>query len=446
VNKTLYLDSRSLGLFRITCGCVLLYDLLTRLFDVDAHLSENGVLPLEVVPMCIENHFGYYVHFLSDSFAFQVCLLIYHILITISFIIGYRTKFCNLMCWYLHCSLQERNPLVNYGADQVLVIVLFLTIFLPLDKAFSVHSKKNETTHSCGLPSALYFLQIFIIYIFAALAKNGAAWAEGRAVFNVLSLELYSNTFGRFLLNYPLLLKCLTYLTLVIESIAPVLLLFHRTRMVGVVVLFLLQFSFVLTMNLGIFPYISIVALIPFLPSSMWAKKQTFIFESVKYSKTLNFIFLFIIILIVHSSISEHFKLKQNGLNAIASFLKLEQQWDMFAPEPEKGNRWLVLAAILENGKKIDLLNGNEPVSLKKPNSLNRRCHNDRWKEYFYKLSFEENHFILKSCVLYFVNIWNKNQMVDHRVKEVQLFCLNEKIHTREPISLKTLMRLEFKQ
>ena len=52
-------------------------------------------------------------------------------------LVGYRTKIATCIVWALTVSLQNRNMLIHSGADDLLRMVLFWSLFLPLDRYWS---------------------------------------------------------------------------------------------------------------------------------------------------------------------------------------------------------------------------------------------------------------------------------------------------------------------
>src|SRR6185503_7311370 len=68
---------------------------------------------------------------------------------------------CAFVAWALVCSLQVRNPMTVAGGDQLLKLLLFWQIFLPLRAAV------------VGLT-----LQLAMMYVFAGLEKLNPAWID----------------------------------------------------------------------------------------------------------------------------------------------------------------------------------------------------------------------------------------------------------------------------
>jgi hypothetical protein len=119
------------------------------------------------------------------------------------------------------------------------------------------------------------FLQIAFMYWFAALLKTGDQWrSDGTALYYALGAKHLTRDFGDFLWQYETLLQWLTFGSLGLEVIAPILLFSPiatgpvRTAAIGAIVAF--QLGIYLTLDLGIFPWTSALCMVCFLPAWFW--------------------------------------------------------------------------------------------------------------------------------------------------------------------------------
>ncbi|MEL7333128.1 MAG: DCC1-like thiol-disulfide oxidoreductase family protein [Cyanobacteria bacterium J06560_2] len=275
------LDVRSLALFRIGLALVILADLFTRAGDLVAHYTDAGVLPVAVLNDGILKPGYWSIHALSGLSIFQGLLFLVAGLAAIAMLIGYHTRFAVIVSWVLLISLHNRNPLLIFAADDVLRAVMFWAMFLPLGAVYSVDRAMSTATRPVplkifsGATFALMVQQCFI-YIFSAVFKttNAAWWPDGTAVYYSLSYDQYVTALGNFLLNLGPLLTVFTLVTLVLEWVGPLLLWSpiknHFCRMVAITLFISLHAGFGLTLNLGIFPFLSIFTWFAFIPTSFW--------------------------------------------------------------------------------------------------------------------------------------------------------------------------------
>lgn len=273
------LDLRSLAAFRIGIALVLLADLGIRFGDLIAHYTDTGVMPRSLLAQ-VSKPWHWSLHAISGEPIFQVLLFTIAAVMAIAMLVGYRTRIATIASWVLLISLHNRNPALIFAADDVLRALMFWAMFLPLGASYSIESALNSGNHKLparvvsGATVALMFQQCFIYIFSAAFKTKSPVWTEGTAVYYSLSFDQYATPIGHFLLNFPALLTLFTYVTLVLEWVAPLLLFIPVRnsffRMCAVITFVMLHAGFGLTLNLGIFPFLSIFSWLAFLPSSFW--------------------------------------------------------------------------------------------------------------------------------------------------------------------------------
>ncbi|MEO1621367.1 MAG: DCC1-like thiol-disulfide oxidoreductase family protein [Cyanobacteria bacterium J06632_3] len=275
------LDVRSLALLRMGLALVILTDLGTRFGDLTAHYSDLGVLPRTVLNDGILKQGYWSLHTLSGAPIFQAILFFVAGVAAIAMLVGYRSRIAVIVSWVLLISMHNRNPLLIFAADDVLRAVMFWAMFLPLGAAYSIDRALNTATRPVplrvfsGATIALMAQQCFV-YIFSAVFKttHEAWWPDGSAVYYSLSYDQYVTALGHFLLTLGPLLTVFTLVTLVLEWAGPLLIWSpvrnDFCRMVAVVIFIALHAGFGLTLNLGIFPFLSIFTWLAFIPTSFW--------------------------------------------------------------------------------------------------------------------------------------------------------------------------------
>jgi len=195
-------------------------------------------------------------------------------------LVGYRSRLANIVVWAMVLSIQWRNPFLLHGADELLRVVLFWGMFLPLGARWSVDRSRqivpariSNRFVSIGL--AGLFLQIAFMYWFAIILKSGREWRiDGTALAYALSSDELVSPIGTYLLHFPELLKVLTFATLGIEAFAPVLILspFFKgpLRTLGVALVMSLHIGILIAMDIGYFPLLSAFCMVCYLPSWFW--------------------------------------------------------------------------------------------------------------------------------------------------------------------------------
>ena len=133
------MDVRSLAVFRMATASTLLCSLLLRLPDMEAHYSDDGIMPRDFK---LEHDPGFpwsmSIHYMSGSWKVMAALFLMHIDALVFMFVGYRTRTAAIVCWLLEISLQNRNHLVLNGGDQVCRLAHLYAMFLPIGEVWSV--------------------------------------------------------------------------------------------------------------------------------------------------------------------------------------------------------------------------------------------------------------------------------------------------------------------
>ena len=273
-------DLRSLAALRIALAAIVIMDIVSRWPDLRVFYSDKGVMPRSLV---VESfvRWRWSLGFTNDTWEFQAALFLATILAAACMLLGYHTRIATVAVWVLVVSIQVRNPFVLSGADSLLRVLLFWSMFLPLGATWSLDARHRPAAAG-GLPKRFLsmatigiFLQICFMYWFTAALKSSPAWrTEGTALYYALHAGHITRPFGEWLAQFPELLRVLTHGSLALEIGAPILLFSPiftgpvRTFAVASVMGF--HAGIFLTMDVGIFPWTSALAMTCFLPSWFW--------------------------------------------------------------------------------------------------------------------------------------------------------------------------------
>lgn len=277
------LDLRSLSLFRVALASIVLADLALRSRYLVEHYSDGGVFPRSALQSIEETITTLSFHTANGNTWFAVVLFLIHGLFALSLLIGYRTRLASIIIWIMTVSLHNRDMLVNSAADDLLRMVLFWSMFLPLDRYWSWDKEKYGTNLSISLTRVFWFatfafiLQQCFLYLVTAYLKLWPEWyVTHSAVYEILSLETFHMPLSDITYQFPSLMKFLSWASMAVEFIAPVLLispLFHTwTRYLGILLIVGLHAGIVTHISVGIFPWVSSISMIALLPSHFWEK------------------------------------------------------------------------------------------------------------------------------------------------------------------------------
>lgn len=437
---TYSLDTRSLSLMRIGVALVAFFDLFIRFTDLEAHYTNAGVLPIGLLQEQLwnENWFSFYT--IGTSTTVVGMLMLVHGASIVSLLVGYQTRIFTVIVWLFTLSIQNRNPLLGQGGDDLLRLILFWGIFLPWGSFFSVDAKLSLVSRSnkyVGLAGFGYLLLIFSMYFFSALLKNGNDWVgDYQALYYVLNLDMVALPLGKHLLVYPELCKVLTISVYYFELIATFLLFVPfwvpRFRCVFIAATCLLHFGFACTLYVGIFPFISIVVLLGLLPSSIWKtieSEEELPSRVNPYLSSIKNAFLGVVIgfglyaNIYH--VSPYYIEYAEKLRPVAQFLRLEQYWGMFAPIVFRDDGWFIFKSKIKD-QEVDLYQNGKQIDNQKPTSVVSLIKNDRWRKYQENILFIHNSYLRPKYCEWIVKDWNKTHPDSLRVSGMELIYMKE--------------------
>lgn len=275
------LDTRALAVLRIALGGLTIADLSIRATDLLAHYTDFGILPRNVMIEFYTGPWEYSFHHFSGNWIGVGLLFLLHACLGAAFAVGYKTRLTGLLCWVLHISLQNRNPMVLHSGDVLFRMLFFWSLFLPMGERYSVDAAldpKRETprTRLANIATFAILLQVFAEYFFAAQHKVGPEWhSEGSAVYYALQVEQFTTRAGLwFRETFRAFLAPMTLGVWWFELVGPFFLfappVLRQVRLITVGLFVGMHLGFSVFLGIGIFPFFCWAALIPFFPTVFW--------------------------------------------------------------------------------------------------------------------------------------------------------------------------------
>ena len=291
VRRVFSLDLRSVALFRILLALLLLADLALRSFDLTTFYTDEGVLPRRNW-LLLTHRWHWSIHAASGELWWQVLLFLFAACFACALLFGYRSRLAAFASFILLTSLLNRNGLILQGGDNLLVIMSFWAIFLPLGARYSfdaalqpAHLDNPNALASNAYREQPYFsvatiaivFQVLYLYFFTAMMKTGDAWVnQFDAAFYAVSLQHFATPIGDWIRQFPGLLKMATVFVLAVEFIGPLLVLspffWPWMRITGLLLLGSLHAAFLLMLHIGLFPLIDFMALSLLIPGALWVR------------------------------------------------------------------------------------------------------------------------------------------------------------------------------
>lgn len=488
-------DPRALAALRVSLGLLLLADLLRRSRSLVVFYTDAGVMPQATLHGQFPVVGRLSLHAVSGAAMVQGVLFVVAAGFAVALALGYRTRVAAVVSWLLLVSLHARNPVVVHGGDSLLRRVLFWGLFVPLGARWSVDALRarrsvdsldaergTDTPEQGGagrdrasddpvatVATAALLVQVVVVYTVNGLFKlRGDHWPGGDAVRYVFGLDHLTVLLGDALAGHAALLGVLTWLWLAMVLAAGLLVvLTGRARTLLAALFVAAHVGMALTLRLGLFPLVSVAALLPFLGPRVWdaaeraaARLRSRAPEQVRRwregrrwraatvavrprqpapASRLRF------------RLRARFRLRsirprprstrlrslrrvrrRAGPAVVAGLLAAvllwnavtlgwvglpdaaaptEHRWDMFAPEPRGAEGWFVVPGRLESGARVDALH-RSPVQWDRPPD-SRGYHDVRWWKYLGDVYRSGNGALRRQFVAYLCRDWNATHADD---------------------------------
>jgi len=239
-------------------------------------------------------------------------------LLSLFIAIGFRYRF-SLFCFGVLWAGTYFMQKTSYNNHYYLIILMcFIMLFLPANTYASVDSRLNPAIKKHGMSawcSHVIVFQVAIVYFFAAAAKLYPGWLNGSfagILFSRPGTHWYS-----FFIASTWFHLFIAYSGLLFDFLIVPVMLYKKTRLIGLAASIFFHFFNSYTLHIGVFPFFSIALLIFFYPPDtirrlfMWKKPplvQDEIVTAPKYDlRILKYIFIPYFIIQLVLPIRHHF-------------------------------------------------------------------------------------------------------------------------------------------
>ncbi|ARS89756.1 HTTM domain-containing protein [Natrarchaeobaculum aegyptiacum] len=423
------IDTRSLAVFRVFFGLLLLADVFLRSRNFSFYYTDDGVMPQSLaMEMTPDNAFS--VFFLTSDPTLIAGLFVLQALVAIPLILGYKTRFATIAAFLFVISTDFHNPAVTSYADVLYRLMLFWAIFLPLGERWSidaVHRDRASRASVSGVASALILGQMVYMYFLNGYHKTqDELWLTGEAAPKVLGLDDMTFLLAEYIREFPTLLQLGGLAWFYMLLLSPLLiLLVGRPRMALVGMFLIGHFSFAITVRIGAFAFVAMAALILFLQAQFWDDGKRVLerlgidhlrvrlldrlsrlesvaavvprlevdderYRTVKSSVytvglALVVIATILVALVTHTPVGNFGPAETTADHADETMGKLnvdQPPWTVFAPTPRTTDRYYVFPAETADGDRIDVYN-ERPLTYDRPDE-ELQLQYDTYRERFY--------------------------------------------------------------
>jgi hypothetical protein len=438
LQAALTVDPRSLAALRIGLAAIMLMDVITRVSDFSALYTDTGILPLEALE---EPLLPFALYRLSGMLPVQAALLGVQACVAVLLLLGWRTRLATGAAWLLVASLQRRNPLVLFGGDMVLQVLLFWSLFLPLGRVWSLDARRSKAAAAprpiLSAAGIALLGQVAIIYVFAGVNKSASDWAVGgNAIYYTLFQEGWVRPLGLLLRESPALCAFMTPLVRYTEIWIPLLLFapWPRLRCLGVGMTMAFQAGLGLTYILAFFPWVNSVAVLAFVPGALWDRlgaRPTTVGTPARPAgararageAVLALAFIYVVIFNVVDGYRS--PMLPRALTFVAERAGLNQSWGMYSPGVDRFDVWHVARGQLADGRTLDLFRPDEPLADSKPALTGPRLHAFRYAHLIESLRGFGEH-VQRRLAHMFCRDWNREQGGPDRLESLELVFVRQ--------------------
>jgi len=273
-------DARIPALIRIGYALLVLVNLIAWYPYLDMWFGETGVLPADLAALSPGE--WTLLGWAKSPAVLLLCFWLFT-LQAVCLLIGIASRFSAASVFVWVVSFQNRNQMILDGEDDVLRMVGFFLILMPLAEVWSVDAwlgrkwkvaeVREATEHpyrSRYSPWGLRLLQYFMVLVMFATGLfkfAGEPWRDGTALYYVARLD---DLFGRFpvphyLFDTPWTVRAMTWSVLYVELVIPFLIWIPKARRFSLLVLLAFHLSNEWAMHLFLFHWIMLCGWMSFL-------------------------------------------------------------------------------------------------------------------------------------------------------------------------------------
>lgn len=477
------IDLRALAAFRIGLGVLLVADLLGRSRSLTAFYTDYGVLPRQAF-------FADYatvrsIHaFVGEPWGVGVLFAV-AAAVALALAIGYRTRLATVVSWLLLLSLHTRNPMVLNAGDNLLVMLLFWSAFLPLGARWSVDAVRRAdvraeaesgsgsvTEGDTDLPAwspsgpavatvatMAVLVQVLTMYATNAVHKyESELWMSGDAIAYIMQADQFTYLLGDHLAEFHGLLRAFSLLWVGLLFASPLLLLVRGVPRAVLASLFVgMHLGMAVTIRIGAFPLVVVVAFIPFFQTPVWDLAERGVarldrsgrrtrwrsrFESAarrassvagafprpdvdtqrvrprvktlaaglargRVLLTTVVPYVFLVLIVLSSAQAVGYADTPEPGEEVLRAVEMDQSWGMFAPDPIHTTRWYVVPGTLENGSERDVFR-DSAVDYERPAHAEDTYPTSRWRKYLANVYAADNENHRSYFASYLCGDWNR--------------------------------------
>lgn len=295
-----------LALVRVAFAFFLLLDLLLQYWPhFEMFYGPEGVAPVGLHDEWLLSVWRWTILLFNTDHLPTVAVLFWlRVACTAALLVGFYTRLMNVLVWFLTYCFINRNPTLRNGADDVLMVGLFLLMLAPSGRAFSIDQwlrrrrlppeQQSEAVYIPAWPVRLIQIQVCMIYLTTGLAKLirvawdgdgwfAGTWWEGSSLHYVLCDTTMSRwSFAQLPLPFWVTAG-LTYAAVWWETLFPLFMFWRWSRILALWFGVLFHLGIFLTIEIGWFSFYTVSLYGVWVPGEFWDR----LFRKVERGPTL---------------------------------------------------------------------------------------------------------------------------------------------------------------
>ena len=447
------IDARSLALFRIALGALLVADCLLRTRDFGAMFTPDGIFPPAAVRACHAAATVWSLAFLNDAAWWNAFVLAVEGLAGALLAVGWCTRVATIVAWAAVLSIVRRTFPAANGGDDWLVCLLFWSMFIPLGAVWSADAARRRSAPArpivvCSVATAALLVQVAVVYLVAGLAKCNGTWTSGVAVAHALSVHDHGSALGAALVARPGLewiwgpAGWLVLLLEIAGAVAALAWPAPRLRLALVAAFMTFHALIWLTMSVGLFAPIGLAAWLPFLPGEIWERRDvggprppTVVglgrLGSAACAACLG--------AAAFGCVGQLAGRPPGPVVLIVNLTGLRQDWRMFAEVPAL-EQWVCGRAELADGSVVDILRGGAACSGDRPAGGFVSLPNHRWHRLCWGLGNPTLRLLAPDVAAGLASSWNARHPADRRIRTLEMRLVRQRVTPDDDLRYEALL------
>ena len=251
-------SSSPLSVFRFFFGLLMCISILR-------FWSKGWIEELYLEPIFHFSYFGFQWITPIGDYTYLIFLICFISSLFVCVGFKYRLSIIMFFLSFFYIEMMDKTTYLNHY--YFISSLSFLMIFLPANSTFSIdniiHQKQYKLAPKWTIDSIKFF--IALVYIYAAIAKMNSDW-----LFDAMPLKIWMSSkyhfplFGETVFQQDWFHYFMSWSGMIYDLSIPFLLLYHRTRLVGFLLVVVFHVLTKILFPIGMFPYIMIFSALIF--------------------------------------------------------------------------------------------------------------------------------------------------------------------------------------